>query len=109
MFYQFLDATRWITSYRKPATLSSTDGGLKASFATDGNFKAVYTTNPETNFSMTLTEASPWLRIDLGKSLPVCILRLIAPTYPGVGTQNRLVVRIGNDLNRGYCTVSAKI
>ena len=94
-FFQSLDPYRWIISYQKPATLSSTEGELKASFATDGNFRILYGADPRTNYSATLHERTPSLQIDLGKSVPVQTVQLNAPIFKGSKAQSRIIVRVG--------------
>ncbi|CAB4040919.1 Hypothetical predicted protein [Paramuricea clavata] len=93
-----LDPYRWLISYRKPATLSSTEGELYASFATDGNFKTIYTEDPGTNYSATLLESTPTLQIDLEMSVPVFRIHIKGIEYNGFDPgQTYLTVRVGDN------------
>lgn len=76
VFQFFSDPYRWVPSYGKPTIQSSTNDSHVASYATDGDYNKFFL---PVNYSKTTISDSPYLRVDLGKKMPVNFLIIHFP------------------------------
>ena len=72
------------------------EDGLGKSFVTDGNFKAVYPTDPKTNYTKTGVYAYPTIKIDLEKSVPVYTIQINGIKHDSSSAQAKVKVKVGN-------------
>ena len=92
-----LDPYRWIISYKKQVILNK--HGTGNSFATDGNFNALYTANPgTTNVTIAGATITPFVKIDLGKTVPVYSIQINGIRHDTSTPQTDLTVYVGTQL-----------